>query len=606
MHPRPLDAYGDPLPPFSLARLGTLRWRHRGMIVGDLAFARDGATVFAAGGGLTSLDLATGATRWSTNDPRAGTARVVPHPDGDRLLTAGLGGAALRDATTGALLREVSLPSTSLHALAVSHDGRAIFAGGFGPFGALLDPDGALRAALPVEGGMYLHSACFSPDDATVVSTDCHARAALWSVAEGRLLRTFGRADLQPNDAEFTPDGSRLVVLTSGGSVVVFDVATGDTVTRWRAHRASASRVAITPDGRRAITLGEDDTLSLWDLADGARLATLATRGSLRALALSPDGATLAFGAGPRVALLDLATFTERAAPDEHGAMIQALAVSRDGGEVVTLAGPGEARWWSLGDGTRRATVALPHPVYALRALPDAEQHAVMQPHREGTDVLDVPGRALRRRPETFDDAHQKWWGRRAHATLLRGRLTLVNAEGAAHTLKVIAHALAFTPDDRHAVFFERSTVTFWDLAQHVAVATAKVRAAAGLALSPRGDEVALWGAGTLHCFGVPDGVERAAWKSPGGPTIATAAYAPDGARLAVATHDVVWLLDAASHVTVARLEGHSAPVTALAFTPDGDHLVSAGWDTTALVWDLPAALAGYIPPKAAKRAKRG
>jgi hypothetical protein len=194
--------------------------------------------------------------------------------------------------------------------------------------------------------------------------------------------------------------------------------------------------------------------------------------------------------------------------------------------------------------------------VGGLRALPEAEQYAVMQPHREGTDVLDVSARALRRRPETFDDAHQKWWGRRAHATLLGGRLTLVNAEGAAHTRKAIAHALAFTPDDRHAVFFERSTVTFWDLARHAAVATAKVRAAGGLALSPRGDEVALWGAGTLCRFGVPDGVERAAWKSPTGLPIATAVYASDGARLAVAAYDVVWVIDAARNVEVARLEG--------------------------------------------------
>jgi WD40 repeat protein len=601
----PLDPYGDPLPPFSRARLGTVRWRHRAMIVGDLAFARDGDTVFAAGGGLTALDLATGAIRWSTNDPHAGYVRVVPAPDGDRLVTAGFGVVSLRAAATGALLREAKLPSTSLHALAVSHDGRTIFAGGFGPFGALLDPDGALRATLPVEGGMYLHSAAFSPDDATVVSTDCHAHTALWSVAEGRLLRTFGRADLQPNDAVFTPDGTRLVVLTCGGSVVVFDVATGDTVTRWKAHRASASRVVLTPDGLRAITLGEDNTLSLWSLTDGARLATRTTRSYGTALALSPDGATLALGAGPRVALVDLATFTERAAPDEHDTMIQALAVSRDGAEGVTLAGPGEARWWSLGDGSRRATVALPHPVGGLRALPEAEQYAVMQPHREGTDVLDVSARALRRRPETFDDAHQKWWGRRAHATLLRGRLTLVNAEGAAHTLKAIAHALAFTPDDRHAVFFERSTVTFWDLARHAAVATAKVRAAGGLVLSPGGDEVALWGAGALHRFGVPDGVERAVWKSPTGLPVATAAYAPDGATLAVATHDVVWLVDAARNVELARLAGHSTLVTALAFTPDGAGVVSAGWDTTALVWDLPAAVAGYVPPQAAKRAKR-
>lgn len=59
-------------------------------------------------------------------------------------------------------------------------------------------------------------------------------------------------------------------------------------------------------------------------------------------------------------------------------------------------------------------------------------------------------------------------------------------------TLKARAYGLAFTPDDRFAVFFERSTVTVWDMERHVIAAMAKVRSAVGLAMSPRGDTSAL------------------------------------------------------------------------------------------------------------------
>jgi WD40 repeat protein len=57
-------------------------------------------------------------------------------------------------------------------------------------------------------------------------------------------------------------------------------------------------------------------------------------------------------------------------------------------------------------------------------------------------------------------------------------------------------------------------------------------------------------------------------------------ALSPDGLRLAAGASDgriTIW--DVASHQEVATLEGHQESVTQLAFTPDGDHLVSASKD---------------------------
>jgi hypothetical protein len=50
----------------------------------------------------------------------------------------------------------------------------------------------------------------------------------------------------------------------------------------------------------------------------------------------------------------------------------------------------------------------------------------------------------------------------------------------------------------------------------------------------------------------------------------------------------------------VAKLQGHEGGVVGLLFTPDGQHLISAGTDTTALTWDL----GGMIQPAPAPAAR--
>ena len=149
-------------------------------------------------------------------------------------------------------------------------------------------------------------------------------------------------------------------------------------------------------------------------------------------------------------------------------------------------------------------------------------------------------------------------------------------------------------------MYVERSTLTLWDLDAHAAVATVKVAPAAGLALSPRGDEVAAWRSAGVQRFGVPDGALRATWKASGDPVTAVT-YAPDGGRMAVVTFGGVRLLDVASGAEVARLEGHGALLTSASFDRDGGRLVTASWDTTGLVWSVAEAVAGHAPP-AAKR----
>jgi WD40 repeat protein len=232
---------------------------------------------------------------------------LVFSPDDSRLASATvLGDIRIEDLVTGHRKIIRLGPMNSARSLAFSPDDRTLAIGGFGRDVRLLDASSGDEVDRLDTGRAYEAThLVFSRDGKYLAVGGFGGALTLWDWGRRRWL-----ADLDGHlggiDAlAFSTDGTSLATSENAGLVKVWAIPSGKERTTFRTCDSgdTVAALAFSSDGARLATLSRQSrVIRLWDTSGGEPRGTLPFEVSdVKALAFSPDGATLAMARGDGV-----------------------------------------------------------------------------------------------------------------------------------------------------------------------------------------------------------------------------------------------------------------------------------------------------------------
>jgi len=444
------------------------------------------------------------------------------------------------------------------------------------------------------------NSATFSPDGKLIAAGGMDGVVRLWDATNGTPVRELKGHTAQVHRAVFSPDGNYVVSVSDDNTVRVWKVTTGEAFKVLRGHTAAVREITFSPDQKHFATEADDEKAFIWSLDSDQGKEVNGLTGTKPALAFSPDGKLLATEGGPGtelgalpdgdfpVTVWDVEKGKEKFKLRGHQDYIASASFSPDGNAIVTSSGDNTARLWTA-DGQL---------VKELRGHTRPLAGAIFSP--DGKFVVTA----------SADNTLRVW-------DSLDGKLI---TEFRGHSQAV--NNVAFSADGQHIVTAsDDQTARLWPFHPGEAGTSSTVEswqhsaAVTSIACSPNGSEVAattrdgkLWldGVGLQGSMPVVYLVDRSA-------KVANARFSPDGQSIATTrgSSGVIYNIDALrsfvdstrsefiyrdvspsekkeklSEPDGVKLEGHTADINSVAFSPDGRFVVTASADSTARVWD--------------------
>lgn len=208
---------------------------------------------------------------------------------------------------------------------------------------------GTEQALLARHSGNAFYNAVFSPDGHYLIVFGGGQKAQLWDIGTQTLKGTFDGYSQWPSDVAFSPDGYTLAIADTNQTTQLWDVSTMTLKSTLEGSTDAPGhegmeyfRIAYSPNGETFAIGAEDGTIRLWDTSTGTLKHTLIGNiTSVRNFSFNPDGSTIAtWGFSETVWLWDAETGTHKYTIEHTYArrdINKSIAFSPDGSTIAIL-----------------------------------------------------------------------------------------------------------------------------------------------------------------------------------------------------------------------------------------------------------------------------
>ena len=432
---------------------------------------------------------------------------------------------------------DLMLPHPSaVHAVSFSPDGDTVLTGGQDGVARLWDAHtGELVREFIAHSRLGIGTLAFSPDGQKILTGSSgrfDLTARLWDVATGEIIHELIGHERPVRSVAFSPDGQMLLTGSSDKTARLWDAGTGKLIHELVGHMGTiraVRSVAFSPDSQMVLTASMDQTARLWDVATGKVVHIFPHVDAPRAsVAFSPDGKVIFTGTddkGRAGYLWDVNTRERVGQPFLDQSVFRSAVFSQDGALLLTTGGH-DAQLWSVATGAPIGPRLLRYGSVSDVALSPTDDRFVI-------GCADFSSRILRVAP-----------GRRPTITIQP-------------PTRIHNSAVALSPDGQLV-----ATGTWWsDLADFTA---------------------RIWNAATgelIHELKHQQGSQPARHQQ----GVTAVAFSPDSQMVLSGDNRGARLWDAQTGRRMREFAGHV--VWAVAFSPDGNTVVTGGLDSTARVW---------------------
>ena len=440
--------------------------------------------------------------------------------------------------------------------------------------------------------------ALFSPDDTRVVTASSNGVTKIWDAASGNQIAELSNAGALVS-ALFSPDGRRLLTLDFEDDPLLWDMATGKQITALP-HGDRVFAAAFSHDGQRIVSGGNEPTVHIWDGVTGGELARVQQGDSALRTVFSPDGSRVAAASNDSNAYMWASDTGAELLRLKHDESVNAIGFSVDGQLLATGSGS-LVHVWRSNSGEEAGRIFNLEPIQSVRFTPAGRLIVVgttsvriVDPLKSEVSVSvrhDGPLRSAvlsadgTRLVTASDDKSARVWAVGSGEQLVR-----LNHDGP-------VYAAAFDTAGRRVVTASDVGGRVWDVVDRRPVALQHGETVARVAFSPDGHSLATISAfnpgghslsttpaNTVRIWDVDTNKERLALTHLG--PVQGIAFSADGERMLTWAHDrSVRVWDRAGGPVAMRV--HDTIVWFAALSPDGRSVVSAGSsDRSSWVWD--------------------